>query len=941
MKMITRAFRKAVNSFTLSYYFNVQNRKGILITAIGLILAVSIIFESSLLIYNQERAIFESIGERKGWEDISIVANYTDVEVPILENNFDFYQTEVITEFNNSELNNSLKTQYWSTLTLLKVEDVNATQYTKYIYQLISPEIEFFELIDPYLTIGSLSPRIGTQEVIYIKTKNPVHENTSIGDVLALPNSTMTVIGILDMENLSPEANEILMSFGSYIFNLNVSNSILFFTPPTNLYEILDDVPLFEYKDKAMYNIILHAKILLDYSKLNLYSLPTEIDRIMNLYERIKEKFFIIDQLHFSTNSRLVQELELQEGLIFQVTLTAIFLNQPLLGIALYMLYYSFNIINKPKRALIGNLKVRGCPSFKILMSLIGELLTSTIIALGGGVILSMYLLEISLRSSDLLTFTGTTAKVYFSIDMIPMFLVVTILISLFINTFFIADALKQKITETADPVDFSAPIWKRTYLDVIFIIIGGFGIIILAEAARATTSASLTDPAFSQLLIFLGMPSLLSLFFGALLLISRLFPPTISYLAELTWKYSGGLTGFTIKNIVRRQKLANKIILLIFLATTFTVITASAIESTKATVENYYYFQLGSDIKISSDNPSINSTLISQIKANFPNINGISYIFEGRYVYYPEYYSFIFVDPASYLEGAYYNPQLFGLSSSVSSLLKLVSDNESIIISEENLDSVVDFGQEKEIQLKFKFNSTYREYFNLSVKGTYKYWPVMDPVHPDREICIVGSIGLYENFYQRGYIDTVISSVLLKVDNLNEVQNIVIGLKDILPKGYEVKSIDSMMKENFDTSMTYQSILPILNSGFLVSMTVIILGLIMFGFHGYIERGKEIGVEKALGMTKRQIAYSFIIEAVIILFIGLIYATLIGLGITALVLVFINNNLNIEPPSIIMFPLNLLYRFNLSVIMLGCLGMIFPIFLSVRKDISRVLKVE
>ena len=107
-----------------------------------------------------------------------------------------------------------------------------------------------------------------------------------------------------------------------------------------------------------------------------------------------------------------------------------------------------------------------------------------------------------------------------------------------------------------------------------------------------------------------------------------------------------------------------------------------------------------------------------------------------------------------------------------------------------------------------------------------------------------------------------------------------------------------------------------------------------------YLERGKEIGVERALGMTRIQTAFLFTMEGLTILFFGIVIGLVVGLSITTIFLLVIKMGITV-PPIVVDYPFDFILNFLALVILIAVIGTFIIAYKSTQKDISRVLKVE
>jgi putative ABC transport system permease protein len=125
-----------------------------------------------------------------------------------------------------------------------------------------------------------------------------------------------------------------------------------------------------------------------------------------------------------------------------------------------------------------------------------------------------------------------------------------------------------------------------------------------------------------------------------------------------------------------------------------------------------------------------------------------------------------------------------------------------------------------------------------------------------------------------------------------------------------------------------------------MLSVAISVIGVIMFAFFTYVERGKEIGVERALGMTRLQTAQSFLVEAGILLAFGTFFGYITGAFFVTMFLQITQFG-EMIPPVVVSYPIPLLFQILLGVLVTGAIGTVIPAFMATRRDISRILKVE
>lgn len=129
-------------------------------------------------------------------------------------------------------------------------------------------------------------------------------------------------------------------------------------------------------------------------------------------------------------------------------------------------------------------------------------------------------------------------------------------------------------------------------------------------------------------------------------------------------------------------------------------------------------------------------------------------------------------------------------------------------------------------------------------------------------------------------------------------------GLKISILENYNIDSVSKEITESLNNKTTLKGTYDIFNmknvaksfgkvtsiiTGFVASIASISLvvggtGVMNIMYVAIIERTREIGVRRALGATKKNILFQFLVESIVICFIGGIIGVLFGIGIAELV---------------------------------------------------------
>ena len=976
---------KIIDPLILTYELIVSNRRLILPTMVGLIIALTVISQTNVMIDSYRQEIFEEMifNQNHAFDgDILInMGQHWDMEdtldMPSYYTNFDAYrsifnQTAELYDYQDR----ILESQWYSS------QEVGFRAKYKYEYDeywdftwldlYCSSETEFYAKITPFLQ-GSLPEN--SSEVILIRPEgDPIspweidyenrYENFTLNNHVNISvrnydgpsiNKTVTISGILSY----PRENDNRVFIGSgesddkSLSEVNTTQNLLkkylrsyihgfsLLTEPEMFKELLEE--LTEGLGNVNWNGMVVGKIFFDHSQMDAYTMEQEMVNLRKFLQGLEENYY--SENHYAyVYSPIYYNMQFFQMAISSLTVMLLLVSFPVICIALYLVIYSFGLIRRQKQDQIGILKTRGGSSFQIFTVLLGEMIVSTLIAVIAGFVISLFFADLVMRSSDFLYFLGTPVPVKATLNSLHSLIIWGLIISLLLNFVRIFRMSRQKIMETIIPTEKRPPLWKRYYFDVIMFAIGTATWVILVTLINMPFTDNPGQGYFllMSLVTLLGIPAPFMMFFGSIMVIARLFPHLMKILSDFLWRVEGGVNAFAIRNVVRHKQSANRAVLLITLALAFSILSSSLIFSVDETQESSLFYQHGADIVVSTGQTT-NDTVLSILEENVSDISDVSHMYKTRYETRGIYYKSIecrFVDPSTYALTAFTDPS-FGLSDSLSQLMNIISDNESIVLYEGNMEAEVTKPSIGDT-IEFDFQSiNYTESVPLKIGGTFKYWPSLYPYgwnEPSRNYWIVGSTGLYETLNASGYqAYNIESNYLVKATSHNNIEDIVEDIKNQTSVQVDSPALEyQAYKESFGRSF----MLSILNSDLIICAIISVVGVIMFAFFTYVERGKEIGVERALGMTRFQTAQSFLVEALTILSFGTIIGFLTGAYFVTMFLQIIQIGETI-PPIIVKYPFTLLGQLIIAILIAAGIGTVVPALMASRKDISRILKVE
>ena len=374
----------------------------------------------------------------------------------------------------------------------------------------------------------------------------------------------------------------------------------------------------------------------------------------------------------------------------------------------------------------------------------------------------------------------------------------------------------------------------------------------------------------------------------------------------------------------------------MITLALTYSVFSSSFIHFLDINTKHSVYYNEGADISVST---SLNDTIRDFIQ-DLDGVEAISGIVFGLIDSTIPMFQFRFVDPKTFPLAAYFKETLYGISSPLTDLMNAITDNQSIILYEENLHSNSNLEIGGFLQV-IHSNDSAQNIISLKISGTFRYWPGFSISQTKRNNIehtyykAIGSLGLFESLKNQINIKYISTGYHISLESDVAPEIIVSQINSIT---HTTPYSPKLAYQNYLKSFGRRFIVSILNSDLLICITIAVVSITMFAFFTYIERGKEIGVERALGMTRTQLGATFIIEGGIIMLFGIIIGVNIGLFYSTVVIRLFATTTDL---FIIEYPIEFLLKLICGLFLATVTCILLPVYLATKKDISHILKSE
>ncbi|MFX1517092.1 MAG: FtsX-like permease family protein [Promethearchaeota archaeon] len=984
--------KRSLDLISLTFDVIINSRRLILPSIFGLILALAVIAEAQLLVESSredffEMIVFQASSENDKSADINIELNgfYPEVHGAKRYADFSHYE-EMVNHGIGSEFEKYVSEYFWFTnLGISLMKNSSALDLIDFVVTTSSSTI-FFDKLNQSAgllyegrfpqngdEVLLIRPDVARDSVFYNTDLHDIKINSTIGltipnynyyldpehdprftDPNNRPNKSVNVVGIIEASSghlqFTPQEpmTQLLSRYLNYSWSYPHAYAIV--SPPLYIEGILNAtyseyvINQLEFYSARYMSKFMWGKMFLERDAFNVFDPDSEIQNFLRLLYYLGDS---IDSFGYNSliTSSVLDGLQSFRQRNSDLIIGLLLLGAPLLGISLYLMVYSFGLIRRQKQDQLAILKTRGGSQRQILGILLGEMLVSTIVAITLGFALSILLTSVVLRSTAFLEFLGQPKEVRASIGMFQNLIIVGILLAFIVNIFRIIRMSRQDIEETAVPIDIQPPFWKRYYLDI-FIFIGGVVIWIGAISfVRGISSAELTPSVMNLIQIFLIIAPFL-IFIGFITITARLFYYSLKRLVKIAWRFERDLWFYALNNVRRYKHRASRAALVLTLAIAFSIVSSTLIVSLDRSENLRIYFSSGADISFPLDSSS-DPFLIDKL-TNTSHISQATVEYTARCESRRAFGAqrgvtlhFLFVDPIPYAETIKTFPE-FELSSSLENAFNTLEENAtSVLILDKNLD-------ELNLKISWLFSqeifSSYYQYNVLRafrIAGTFKYWPSINPETTTdfkTNIYMISSLPMFSRLLSRGYIipDSIGARCLIKVDSKKNIGTVTESVKNLTATPLNVPWLNyNDYLESFDHRFN----LSVLNSALIICVTISIASMVMFAFFIYIERGREMAVERALGLTRVQSAQILLFEASTILLFGICFGLVSGIFFASIFFQVMQIQ-SLTTPFVIAFPTQIIpIIFGVFLVSGGC--SLVPIIIVSQKDISRLLKVE
>ena len=209
-----------------------------------------------------------------------------------------------------------------------------------------------------------------------------------------------------------------------------------------------------------------------------------------------------------------------------------------------------------------------------------------------------------------------------------------------------------------------------------------------------------------------------------------------------------------------------------------------------------------------------------------------------------------------------------------------------------------------------------------------------------DRDETVIMPVSTYRRRIRGSYIPNRVNYIMAQVDSDKNISKAKKYIENALRESRRIKPgaendfrVDDMteMVETVKSVGTYLSIL--LASIASISLVVGSIGIMNMMLVSVTERTREIGIRKAIGAKNSYILYQFLLEAILISFIGSMVGMVLGIGISQVVGMLLNKSVPISMITVVI-------SFSVAIVV-GIASGIFPALKATKLDPIEALRYQ
>jgi len=267
----------------------------------------------------------------------------------------------------------------------------------------------------------------------------------------------------------------------------------------------------------------------------------------------------------------------------------------PLIGVSLFLVYFSLTLVQKRKEKIIAIMKIRGSSKEQLRLMQFAEVMVAGTVAAFAGMIASIPWALLTFRVSDFFEFQADPINLVIPTSWYWRLPQIAIILTIDLNISSLLALSDTRIDEGEDTEESKPPIWQRLYLDLVLFTIS-VGVLVFVRVFP------ISDQILFTFLLFGVAPwALMIILITSPLVVARYFSTVISFISDFLWKVQGGMLALATRNMRKNRFSSSRLTALLMLGMMLSfvsiIIPTSLVEYQ---IENTNY-SVGADIYISN----------------------------------------------------------------------------------------------------------------------------------------------------------------------------------------------------------------------------------------------------------------------------------------------------------------------------------------------------
>ncbi len=624
-----------------------------------------------------------------------------------------------------------------------------------------------------------------------------------------------------------------------------------------------------------------------------------------------------------------------QDGLLRYVRDSrALMLQLYAFSVPLFLLVFAFVILVSSltvnsQRNEIAVLRSRGATSLQILGIAVLQALALAVLSLGLGALAALGIAAVMGQARSFLMFTsGALLPVAISQSSLPFGTIAAVVV-IIITVIPVIEASRHTIItyrlERARTMKI--PFWQRMWLDVLLLIPAAYWTYMLQKQGVIDVpflGTSGGDPLSSPTLFL--VPSLMM--FAMTLFLIRLLPLLLRGLSWLLSRLPGISLVLATRQLARSPGLYTTPMLLLVLTLALATFTTTIATTLDQYTDQRARYSVGGDVRLSNTGQSTQTPIV-QMPGSFSSVGAMNSSTGGdltaalqkaqaadtgpRWLFvpvsdylnakdvqaatrvgnYPAIAHFgvggdtigqmLGIDRGEFAKIAYWRSDF--ADQPLGTLMNaLAMTPDGILVSENAMkDHVMRVGDT--LQVKVQFPSVDVD-MNFRIVGTFKLWPTWFPNVKDQGTLLIANLDyLFENSGGESSYD-----VWIRVKPGHNTAAVIPEIRSIDGSPWSGTDVNSIIQSE-QTRPARQGLFGMLSIGFLAAALLTVLGFLLYAIFSFRRRYIELGMLRAIGLSATQMAVSLAWEIALLLGLGLLCGTALGVFVSRLYIPFLQES--------------------------------------------------